>query len=123
MASDQTMNAIIGGVVTIVLSFTGFSPLLGGAVAGYLNQRDGVRVGALAGVVALVPLLPLLFIVGGFLGIFSLAGGMGPGSMGGMGLIGLFFGLFAFAFFSAVVVGMSALGGYLGEYLYAEDVL
>ena len=38
MTQDSTMNALIGGVVTIVLSFTGFSPVLGGTVAGYLNQ-------------------------------------------------------------------------------------
>jgi hypothetical protein len=30
-------NAAIGAVVTIVLSFTGFSALLGGGIAGYLQ--------------------------------------------------------------------------------------
>ncbi|RXK46670.1 DUF5518 domain-containing protein [Halorientalis pallida] len=120
MADDSTMNALIGGVVTIVLSFTGFSPILGGAVAGYLNQRDGVRVGTLAGLIALVPLILGLFFFGGVLGLFSIFGGRGAMMAGGIGLI---ITLFAFAFVSAIIVGLSALGGYVGEYLYTEDVL
>jgi hypothetical protein len=120
MASDQTMNAVIGGVITIVLSFTGFSPVLGDAVAGYLNQRDGVRVGVLAGLVALVPLILGVFFLGGFVGVFSMFGGRGAMMAGG---VGLFFLLFGFVFFAVFVVGLSALGGYIGEYLYAEDVV
>ncbi|WP_424018801.1 DUF5518 domain-containing protein [Halorientalis pallida] len=120
MADDSTMNALIGGVVTIVLSFTGFSPVLGGAVAGYLNQRDGVRVGILAGLVALVPMVLGVFFLGGFIGLFSMFGGRGAMMAGGMGLIVV---LLVFVFASAVIVGLSALGGYIGEYLYTEDVL
>ena len=123
MAQDTTMNALIGGVVTIVLSFTGFSPLIGGAVAGYLNQRDGVRIGALAGVIALVPLILVFAFLGTVFAAFTPFTGMGPGMMAGMGLVGLFFGAFVFAFAAAIIVGLSALGGYIGEYLYEEDVL
>lgn len=120
MADDSTMNALIGGVVTIVLSFTGFSPILGGAVAGYLNQRDGVRVGILSGLVALVPMVLGMFFLGGFIGLFAMFGGRGGMMAGG---VGLFFMLFAFVFFAVFIVGLSALGGYIGEYLYDEDVL
>lgn len=120
MADNTNMNALIGGVVTIVLSFTGFSPLLGGAVAGYLNQRDGVRVGALSGLIALVPMVLVLVFVGGFVGLFTMFGGRGAMMAGGLGLI---VGLFAFAFAAVFIVGLSALGGYIGEYLYEEDVL
>ena len=120
MADDSTMNALIGGVVTIVLSFTGFSPILGGAVAGYLNQRDGVRVGFLAGLIALVPMILGLFFFGGILGLFSIFGGRGSMMAGGIGLI---VGLFVFVIVAIFIVGLSALGGYIGEYLYDEDVL
>lgn len=120
MADDTTMNALIGGVVTIVLAFTGFSPVIGGAVAGYLNQRDGVRVGALSGVIALVPMVLGVVFLGGFIGLFSVFGGRGAMMAGGLGLIAV---LIMFVFAAAIVVGLSALGGYIGEYLYAEDVL
>jgi hypothetical protein len=121
MAQDSTMNALIGGIVTVVLSFTGFSPLIGGAVAGYLNQRDGVRVGALSGLVAMVPVILLVAFAGTFFAAVLPFSGMGPGMMTG-GFIGLVFGAFLFAFLVAFVVGLSALGGYIGEYLYTENV-
>jgi hypothetical protein len=55
-ASDGRLtNALIGAVVTVVLPFVPFSPLLGGAVAGYLQERDGFRVGAPSGAIAAVP--------------------------------------------------------------------
>ena len=120
MADDSTMNALIGGVVTIVLSFTGVSPVLGGAVAGYLNRRDGVRVGTLAGLIALVPMILGLVFLGGFVGLFSFFGGRGAMMAGGIGLMVV---LLIFGFASIIIVGLSALGGYIGEYLYVEDVL
>ena len=76
---DTLVDALIGGVVSIVLSFTALSPILGGAVAGYLQGGDRgaeIRVGAYAGLVA------------------------------------------------AVTIGLSALGGWLGNYVkYDTDVL
>ena len=66
MGKDDTLlNALLGALVTVVLSFTGFSPILGGAAAGYLQQNgpgDGARVGALSGLVASLPVL-LVFIL------------------------------------------------------------
>jgi len=51
MNTDNTLlNAVIGAVATIGLSFTGISPVLGGALAAYLDGGDtenGLRVGAL----------------------------------------------------------------------------
>jgi hypothetical protein len=57
---------------------------------------------------------------GGFVGVLSMFGGRGAMMAGSVGLV---FILFAFAFFAAFVVGLSALGGYIGEYLYTGDVL
>ena len=53
MNTENTyVNALLGAAVTIVFSVAGVSPLLGGATAGFLERRDGGRVGALAGVIA-----------------------------------------------------------------------
>lgn len=115
---DTFINAVIGAVVTVVLSFTGFSPILGGMVAGYLergSRSGGVRVGALSGALAAIPFLFLVFLIGGFLFSSPMMGG-GFGVPGGFVFV-LLFGL-VFAFFWTV--GLSALGGYLGVYLATE---
>jgi hypothetical protein len=117
---DTLLNAGIGAVVTVVLSFTMFSPLIGGAVASYLQREDsssGVRVGALSGALAALPFLLFVFFVGGF--VFA-----GPmfGGPGGMGVPGGFAVLLLVGFFFALVwsVGLGALGGYVGVYLRNE---
>lgn len=55
--SNTLINGLIGAVVTVILSFTVVSPIVGGAVAGYLEKTDGVRVGAISGGIAVLPLL------------------------------------------------------------------
>ncbi|MFD1588773.1 DUF5518 domain-containing protein [Halorientalis brevis] len=121
---DTGMNALVGAAVTVLATFTGFAPLLGGAVAGYLNRRDGVKAGALSGVIASIPILVVAtFIFGGILAFMPFSGGMmgpGPGFAGAMGIVAVTFGLGSFLLYT---VGLGALGGYLGEYLYREDVI
>lgn len=98
----------------IVLSFIPLSTVLGGAVAGYLEGGDmdaGLRVGALAGIIMLIPfaLFGLLFVM------FFLGFGTGGAPIA--------FGLFAviILLFGAVyTVGLSAVGGYLGVYIKHE---
>jgi len=113
---DTLINAVIGAVVTIVLSATGFSPILGGAVAGYLQRESrtsGAKVGALSGALSFLPFLLFGFF---FFGIF-LGGAMGvPG--GPELFIILFFITPVFLLWS---VGLGALGGYLVVYL-REDL-
>lgn len=123
---DTLVNALIGGIVSIIVSFVPFSPVLGGGVAGYLqggDRSDGVRVGALAGVVALVPLVLLLLVFGTF-GMFAMTGGMMAGMGGRAGVAGMGFGL-AFLLVALVIgavytVGLSALGGWLGSYVKSD---
>jgi len=122
---DTGMNALVGAAVTVLATFTGFAPLLGGAVAGYLNRRDGVRVGALSGAIASLPILVVAFFLGSVFAFMPFMGGMmgpgpGPGFAGAIGLVAIIFGL---GFFLLYTVGLGALGGYLGEYLYREDVI
>lgn len=60
------VDALVGAVVTVITAFIPFSPVLGGGVAGYLHRggdREALRVGALAGLLASVPLLAILSLV------------------------------------------------------------
>lgn len=112
---NTVLNAIIGGVVTTVTAmFLGpFSPAVGGGAAGYLEggeTNDGLKVGAFAGIVALVPILlflPLLLLV---VPVFGPRGGIAF----------LFVMVFVISILGAYVLGLSALGGVLGAYLKRE---
>ena len=121
---DTLLNAAIGAVVTIVLSFTGFSPLIGGGVAGYLQQESrkrGATVGAIAGLFAFVPFVFLVFFAFWFFvaGQFAIGGfGMGMGLPGAPELLIIF--LILFPFLVVWNVGLGAVGGYLGVILREE---
>ncbi len=111
-AGNTWLNALIGAVVTIVFSFTIISPILGGAAAGYLERTRGVRAGAIAGVIAIIPML--LFGIA-LVGLLALPGGAPR-------LFSLFFVFGIFIIIPIYVIGLSALGGYLGEYIRSELV-
>ncbi|QGN07130.1 hypothetical protein Hrd1104_07340 [Halorhabdus sp. CBA1104] len=119
MAEGNTfLNALLGAVATTILAFVPFSPLLGGAVAGYLqggDQSSAITVGALAGLFAAIPLV-FVFVVLGSIIPFLPSFGV-PGSISA--LLGIFALLAVFALL-AYSVGMSALGGLLGRYVATE---
>lgn len=112
------VNALIGAVVTVVLSFVPFSPILGGGAAGYLqhgSRNEGVKVGAISGVIATIPLvLGVLLIVS----IFTIV----PAGMDGprIALGGLVLALGVFLFAGIYTIGLGAVGGYIGAYLAEE---
>lgn len=112
-SSNTLMNAAIGAVVTFVTTFfVPLAPILGGAVAGYLDggdTNDGLKIGAISGGIALIPLLVVIPFVLFFFLFDPVAG-----------LVVLLFGLFVLAFLLAYTVGLSALGGVLGVYLHDE---
>ncbi|MFC4248252.1 DUF5518 domain-containing protein [Natribaculum luteum] len=108
--SNTLVNAVVGAVVTVVLSFLAFSPIVGGAVAGYLERRDGLRVGAISGAIAAIPLVTLAFLFVGFFGFFATGA---PGFF-------VFFAAIALPFGLLYSIGLSALGGYVGVYLADE---
>lgn len=112
--SKTLVNAFIGAVVTIVLSFLPFSPLIGGAVAGYLEERDGIRVGALSGAIAALPLLGIAFLVIVGFGLF------GAFLDFGIGILVIVFSFFVLSIIVVYTVGLSALGGYVGVYFVDE---
>jgi len=122
---DTVINALIGAVIGIVAGpILPFSTVLGGGVAGYLqggSREEGLKVGAIAGLVALVPFLLFAFVLGNlFLGLF--VGGFGiPRFASGLG--GLFV-IVALVFAVVYTVVCSALGGWLGNYVkYDTDLL
>ena len=114
-SGDTWINALIGAAVTIGLSFAGFSPLIGGGVAGYLQDESpkrGVTVGALSGAIATVPLAA--FVVIGF-GLFAAVPVSGRGLAGGAELLLVLLVVVPLAL--VWFVGLSAAGGYLGGYV------
>ena len=97
---------------------TGFSPLLGGGVAGYLQAESparGAKVGAISGAIAAIPLFLIMFL--GF-ALFA-AVPAGPGGVpGGVELV-VIFGVML-PILLVWFAGLSAAGGYVGAYLHAE---
>lgn len=113
------LNALVGAAASVVLAFLPFSTVLGGAVAGYLQGEDtgdGLRVGAVAGVFALIPLMLVLFVLGSFFAFVPFVGG----PRAGVGVLGIAVLLVVLVFGTVYVVGLSALGGVLGAYLKRE---
>jgi hypothetical protein len=112
---DTATNAIVGAVVSVVGGFIPLSPLLGGAVAGYLERADrtaGARVGGFSGLVASVPIFVLFaFLIGG---LFVVSAEISVGI--GAGVVAL---TLAAALLVAVayMVLLGAVGGYVGAYL------
>lgn len=121
---DTLVNGLLGGIVAIVLSAIPFSPVLGGGVAGYLeggSRRDGLWVGALAGVVAAIPIAAVVVAV--LLVSGAALVGIGPRAAGGLALFVLFF-LFVLVLSALYTIGLGALGGWLGNYVkYDTDLL
>jgi Ca2+-binding RTX toxin-like protein len=126
---DTGINALIGAVATVLLSgFVPFAPALGGGIAGYLqggSRNDGIRVGVVSGAIALVPAILLGFLFFGLFTTIFVGGAMG--GMGGMPLgipaFGGVFFLFAAVFGAVYLVGLSAVGGWLGNYVkYDTDI-
>lgn len=113
---NTPLNALIGGVIGVVLSFIPLSTVIGGAVAGYLEGGDyasGAKVGALAGLIALVP---FVFLAGIVLFLMPMRGPPGPG----LTVASWVMLVFALGFAAVYIVGFSSLGGVLGAYVKRE---
>lgn len=102
MTRSTFTNALLGALVSVIFSFIPLSPVVGGAVSGYLQEKDGARVGGYAGVLAAIP---LVLVVLGLLSLFMFAS---DGIFVLLGLVALLV--------VAYSVALSMLGGYLGVY-------
>ncbi len=107
--------ALVGGLITIVASFFPLAPILGGAVAGYLERGDrhqGLVTGGLAGLVAAAPLV---------VGFVILLGGLiiGANALGlGLASVAIALAIVLVTMIAALyLIALSAIGGYLGAYL------
>lgn len=108
---NTMMNALIGAVVTVVTApLLPFAAIVGGAVAGYLQERDGLKVGALSGGIAAIPAFFIAWLVVGFLflGVDPMLG------------IGGLLAMMIFVFVLGYLVLAGALGGLLGVYVRKE---
>ena len=115
MDTENTyVNAILGALATLLLSFTGISPILGGALAGYLEggeTRDGLKIGAISGAIASLPAFGILLLVLFFVPVVP-----EPGVVIGGGLIALLIIALVFAY----TMALSAIGGVIGTYAKRE---
>lgn len=114
-APNTLFNALIGGLVTAITAFfVPLSPVVGGGVAGYLEggeTGDGLRVGALSGLIALLPLFLFGLVAFFFVGVI-----VPP-----RGAVGVAFFAFLVLLLGAVyTVGLGALGGAIGVYVKNE---
>ncbi len=107
--SNTFIHALIGAAVTFVLSFSGISPILGGAIAGYLEKKDGWYIGAISGAMATVPILLAVLFVG-----FVIAGFLTAIAEGMAGILVVLAFLGMVLFVAGFVIALSALGGFLG---------
>ncbi|MFC7142324.1 DUF5518 domain-containing protein [Halosimplex aquaticum] len=109
---DFWVNALVGAVVMVVLSWIPFATVLGGAVSGYLQRgtrTQGAKVGAVSGLIAAVPIFGVLVLVFSIFSFGAVAGGEALGVVIFMGIT-----VFALAVVAAFVAGTGAVGGYLG---------
>ncbi|MEF8825263.1 MAG: DUF5518 domain-containing protein [Halapricum sp.] len=110
--SDYAANALLGAVVSALVSFVPFSPAIGGGLAGYLERGESERtvgVGALSGIILMVPLLGLLLFltIGLLLGLFAFEAGALAIAVGAAMLM-------AMLVVAVAGAGLGALGGYVG---------
>jgi hypothetical protein len=111
-AGSYCSYAVVGAVVTGILSFLPFSPVIGGGAAGYLEHFETgrtVSVGALSGLLAVVPILVLLVFVA--IGLYA---GLATVQYSGVGIVTAAVMLFALLFTGAFGAGLGALGGFAG---------
>ena len=110
--SSYGANIVLGAVAAGVFSFLPFSPGIGGALAGYLERADSdrtVSAGALAGLLAMLPILViLLFVLGG------LVAGLRTVNQSGVAILTSATMLFALMLVATIGAGLGALGGYIG---------
>ncbi len=112
----ELRNAAVGAVITVLLAFTVVSAVLGGAIAGYLQNvhpRRALKTGAISGLFAAIPILLLLGL--GF--VLSL---IQPSAVGVSGFLELLVVGIIVPLLVAWIVGLSALGGVLGAALRRE---
>jgi uncharacterized membrane protein YbhN (UPF0104 family) len=120
VTNEEIKHAAIGAVVTILTSFVPLSPILGGAVAAYLHERDGPRIGALSGGIAAIPFVGFGLLLALLFGGVGLFGGLDVLAFGAVVILLFLFGLVFAVAISAILGGV---GGWIGIYVLEETDL
>ena len=109
-------DALVGALVSVVLFFLPLvGTVVGGATAGYLHRTDGLKVGALSGLLSAVPFVALaVFAASVFVAVPAGTSTVGPAVM----FVLMFVVLLLVV--GAINAAFGALGGYLGVYLRTE---
>lgn len=110
--SDFIAHALLGAIVSAILSFIPLSPIIGGGLAGYLERGDSERtisVGAASAVVLIAPLLAVGVSVGG--GIAAGFSAIGEGGVGAIAALAIIVGL---VFVLGFTAALGAVGGWIG---------
>jgi hypothetical protein len=105
--------AILGAFVAFLTGFVPGSPVIGGALVGWLHREDparGAKIGAFAG---LLFALPAVLVASLFFGLF-LGVSLFSAIPAAFGIVVLLF----FVLSTAYTVGLGALGAYLGTVAY-----
>lgn len=114
--SGTLLNALLGALTGVVLSFVPFATVLGGGVAGYLEAdpgkstgqfHDGLVAGGMAGAMMFLPFVLIGFVLFGLLSVA--APPLFQGFLFGILLVGFLY-----------IVGAGMLGGVLGVYVHRE---
>lgn len=108
---SMAANALLGAVIAVVASFIPFSPVVGGAATGYLEQADswtGVRAGIVTGLFLAIPSTIFLSV----LAIGLVVEGWGIAAL--VVVLGILISL-------AISVGMTAIGGFAGGYIVQSE--
>jgi len=119
---DTLVNAVIGTIAAIVLSFVPFSTIVGAAIAGFLegpDTRDGAVVGSAVGLLTFVPFAFLAVFGLLFFGLAGIGFGTGPALTGSLFAFGFFLVLFGLLLLVYSLLP-ALLGGVLGSLLARE---
>jgi len=113
---DSFRNALLGAVVTgLVAWIVPLAPVVGGAVAGYLeggDRTDGLLVGIYSGLISLVVATAM-----GAAAVYAIASVLEFLEVPVVGeLLGFLFVVFAVGW-ALYLVSLSALGGWVGNYV------
>lgn len=112
-------HALLGAVATGVLQFVPVSPILGGAVAGYLHRdraNGSTRAGAVSGLLASLPLVSIVVFVA-----VGLVAGFLAADVSGIGVVVAIAMLIALLAVLVYFVGLGALGGFLADAIADDD--
>lgn len=110
------VNAIVGAIVGILLSFIPFSTVIGGAMAAFLegpDHREGALAGAIAGVITFLPAAGIAVLAFAFVGVGTAFEAI---PVGGAAFL-IVAVLVAFTTILIYTVGLALVGGFLGAAL------